>query len=93
LSSEGGDSETAPLLEIMAVFKMPLQIKSDGAQASSIRIQQYFRHYDTKPITDIHYSPRGQDFIKRSNCTLKEMLIEQMGLWYLPKYDFKNMPC
>lgn len=52
---------------MMTVVEMPLQIGADGSPCISIGIQQYFRHYDMKPVIDITYNPIGQTIINRSN--------------------------
>jgi hypothetical protein len=49
-SSEGHGSEITHLLEIMTIFKMPLQVKSGGAQAYISISIQYFKSYAIKPL-------------------------------------------
>lgn len=52
--------------------------------------QQRFRHYDIKHATDISYNPTGQAIIKRSNYTLKEVLIKQKGDRRSPRDRLNN---
>lgn len=39
-------------------------------------------------VTGISHNPTGQAMGERSNRALKEMLIEQKGIWDLPEIDY-----
>lgn len=76
---------------MMTILKISLQIKSYHASTYvSIRIQQYFRHYDIKHVFGISHNPTGQTTIGRANRTLKEMLIKQKGNMGSPKESLNN---
>lgn len=56
LNSERNDSESAHLLEMVAILEMPLQTEADGAfKYVTFAIQQYFRQHGMKFVTDIGY--------------------------------------
>jgi hypothetical protein len=43
----------------------------------STKLKQFFAYYNLKHIPDIKHNPTGQAVVRRSNQTLKEMLIKQ----------------
>lgn len=46
---------------MVAILEMPSQIETDDVFIyTSIRIQEFFRHYGRKHVTDISYNPAGQ---------------------------------
>lgn len=54
------------IYEMMAVLELPLQIGADDAQVYvPIRIQQYFKHYGMRCVTDLYYNPTGQATLER----------------------------
>lgn len=79
-SSEKDDSGIITLLEVMAFLEIPLQTEAENASVNvSLRLQQCFIYHDIEHVTSIPYNPTRQTIMKRSNVTLKKMLIEQKG--------------
>lgn len=70
---------------MVATLEKHLQIEAIYARVSYIRIQQFFRHYDIKPVIGIPYNHTTQVTVQRSNRALKIMLIEQKGDTESPK--------
>lgn len=59
---------------------IPVKIKTDNAPAYvPSKMKQIFIYYNIKNITGIPQIPTGQAFIKRSNCTLKDIINKQKG--------------
>ena len=84
LNSERNDSESAHLLEMVAILEMPLQTEADDATVYvAIRIQPYCTHYHTEHVTSVSYIAIGQSVMKGSSYALKNMLIDRRGTWAL----------
>lgn len=80
LNCEKDESRIAHLLEVIAILEKPWQIEADDTPACvSNKIKHFFRYFDIKHVTDISYNHTSQAIVKRSNFTLKEMIIEQEG--------------
>lgn len=76
LTSERDGSETAHLLEMVAILEMSLQIRADGA-LTCVSI-----HYTLFPLwhkSVIHHQCTDQAIMENSHRTSKEMLLEQKG--------------
>ena len=55
---------------MMAILEMPLQTEADEAQAyASLGYNNFFRHYEIKPVPGIAYNPTGQTIVEKSNGT------------------------
>lgn len=91
IRSKKADSVVPHLLEVITILEIPLQIKTDNVLAYiSNKMQQFFKHYSIKHVTDIPYHPTGQAIVEKSNCTLKEMLIRQKGHMRSPREGLNN---
>ena len=72
-------------LEVMAIMRLPIQIKTDNAPAYvSNKMKQCFTYYDIKHVTGIPHNLRGQAIVERSNYTLKEVLNKLKGVTKTP---------
>lgn len=73
-------------MEIMAIMRIPAQIKTDNAPAYvSNKMKQFFAYCSIKHVTGIPHNPTGQAIIERANPTLKEMPIKQKGRVRTPR--------
>lgn len=63
--------------EIYQILEMPFHTDVDDASTWLPIIIQQFQTLQQKLVADISYNTRGQAMMKRSNKTLKEVLIEQ----------------
>lgn len=75
LNSKKAYSAITHLIEVMDIFRIPLQTKTNNALAYvSNKMKQVFKYYYIKHVIGIPYNYTGQAIVERSNCTLEEML-------------------
>ena len=78
-------------MEIMAIMRIPAQIKTDNAPAYvSNKMKQFFAYCSIKHVTGIPHNPTGQAIIERDNHTFKEILIKQKGRMKIPRHRLNN---